>query len=663
MANELPREELENRIKELENEVLNYKQTNELLVERGKYLQAFLDNTNLPIYLKTADYKYILINKEYERLAHITNKDINGKNDFEVFPEPVAQLFRSQDEEVKKQKELLEFQETIPLADGTHTFITSKFPLYDEKGDICAVGGVCTDITEINRIKEELKESEEKYRKLFTNEIDAIVIFDIETRKFIDVNDAFLKLYGYSRDEISDLVADQISADPGKAREAIQKTADSGKDTLISRRRHRKKDGTEIIVTLSAGTFVWKGRDVMYAIIRDITAHVQAEDEKAGLEAQLRQVYKMEAIGTMAGGIAHDFNNILTIIIGNADLAGYNVAENDPARENIDNIIKASQRAREVVRQILTFSRLAKQNFILLEPGLVLTEAMRLLRSTIPTSVNIRQNIDLSCKSINADSTQLNQVLINLCSNAVAAMDENGLLEVSLAEVNLDTKDFGSRPGMIPGTYIRLSVKDNGPGINPDDLNRIFDPFFTTRDAGKGTGMGLSVVHGIVTNHGGMISVDSKPGTGSTFHAYFPTAAGRTGAKDNKPESEYAGDEHILFVDDEEDLVSIGARMLELHGYQVTEMTDSLEALEAFRSAPDIFDLVLTDQTMPNMTGVELASRLLEIRDNIPIILCTGYSSKISDDEAKEIGISDFFMKPYNMNQIIQVVRRVLDKA
>ncbi|MBU0730762.1 MAG: PAS domain S-box protein [Proteobacteria bacterium] len=656
-------EDLEQKIKELEAEVLSCKQKNASLEKKGKYLQAFLDNTNLPIYLKTADYKYMLINREYERLAHITNEEIIGKTDFEIFPESVAELFRSQDILVKKSKKNVEFRETIPLADGIHTFITSKFPLYDDNDQICAVGGVCTDITEINQIKEDLKESEEKYRKLFTNEIDAIAIFDIETRKILDVNCAFLKLYGYGRKEALSLTADDISAESEKTRQAIHQAAVVGEDTLILRRRHRTKDGTEIIVTLSAGSFVWKGRDVMFSIIRDISAHVKADEEKAALETQLRQVYKMEAIGTMAGGIAHDFNNILTIIVGNADLARYTIGENDPARINIENIIGASSRAREIVRQILTFSSQAKQNFIPVNPALIFNEAMQLLRSTIPATIEINQQIDANCKTINADSTQLNQVLINLCSNAVSAMDENGCLELSLKEVNLKAKDLGRRLGMKPGKFIRLSVRDNGPGINPENQERIFDPFFTTKEAGKGTGMGLSVVHGIVTNHGGMIIVESEPGAGATFHVYFPVIAEKTGVPKDESEKVSSGVEHIMFVDDEEALVAIGTQMLELQGYRVSAMTSSIEALEAFKAAPHAVDLVITDQTMPNMTGAQLATALLKVRADIPIILCTGYSSKISEEKAKALGVRDFFMKPFNMKQLSQLVRKTLDSS
>jgi signal transduction histidine kinase/CheY-like chemotaxis protein len=412
---------------------------------------------------------------------------------------------------------------------------------------------------------------------------------------------------------------------------------------------------------MSANIVLLNGEPHILSITRDITARKKAEEEKAKLESQLRQVYKMEAIGTMAGGIAHDFNNILTIILGNADLARYVLQDDAPARQYVNKILEASGRAKEMVRQILAFSRQAKQDLIPVRPHMIFSETLKLLRSTIPSSVDIQQDLNRQCRTIKADPTQLNQVLINLCANAVHAMDDKGTLRVSLQEVKLSSKDVKHKKNIEPGPYALLSVADTGKGISPEEKERIFDPFYTTKKVGEGTGMGLSVVHGIVQNHGGMISVKSSPGKGSTFNVYFPIIAEAAVKIKEVSPPRHMGNERLLFVDDEEKLVELATEMLQLHGYQVTSRTSSTEALETFKAAPDKFDLVITDQTMPDISGSELAVALLKIRPDLPIILCTGYSAKISPETAHELGITDYFLKPFDTEQLLRSVRKVLD--
>ena len=641
---------------------------------------------------------------------------------------------------------------------------------------------IATDISKRKEAEMALQENEAKYSQLFNNEIDAIAIFDAETREIIDCNQAFLTLYGYSREEALQLKADDISAEPEKTAASIGK-----KDTRVRRRLHKNKAGTEIIVDIAAGPVMLKNKNYMFArlhnitdhvrseealyesqqrfrvafntnpdsitinkmdgtyietnegfteltgytrenvlgissleiniwndpedrktlveglqksgrvenleaqfcmkdgsiktglmsasiihlhgephilsITRDITARKKADDEKEKLETQLRQAYKMEAIGTMAGGIAHDFNNILTIIVGNTELAKHVTKDDGPAKEYIDKILKASGQAKEMVHQILAFSRKAKQDLVPVKPQIVFTETLTLLSSTIPSSVEIRQNFDAKCRAIKADPVQLNQILMNLSANAVYAMDEKGLLEVSLQEVVLDKKDTGFKEYLKPGPYAMLTVTDTGAGISSDIIERIFDPFFTTKKFGKGTGIGLSVVHGIVESHSGMISTESTPGKGTTFRLYFPIIDEADTQTSDTGQVHCTGNERILFVDDEKSLVETGVEILRLLGYQVTGKTSSLEALETFKTNPEAFDLVLTDQTMPDMSGAELAVELLKIRPEIPIILCTGYSTKISDERAKEIGIVDYFMKPLDTNKLALIIRKALGPA
>ncbi len=395
----------------------------------------------------------------------------------------------------------------------------------------------------------------------------------------------------------------------------------------------------------------------------EIIEREQAEKEKGKLEVQLRQAFKMEAIGTMAGGIAHDFNNILAIILGNAEMANYNIPKDNAGRFNIEQILAASERARDLVKQILTFSRQSEQKLLPIQPCTVIKESLLLLRSTVPTTVSMMQNICTDSCTIMADPTQLHQMFMNLLSNAVHAMEEKGSLEVDVGIVEFGADDVKFQRGMKPGEYLEIKVSDTGTGMDQETIERIFDPFYTTKELDKGTGMGLSIVLGIVKSHKGFVEVDSKPGEGSKFTIHLPVMGDGQDQRVEETAKDYPnGNERILFVDDEEMLAKVGSSMLEMIGYEVTVKTSSIDAMETFRSDPAAFDLVITDQAMPNMSGAEMAVELLKTREDIPIILCTGFSNKISEEKAKEIGIKKFYLKPWNMKKLAHAVREVLEK-
>ncbi len=388
----------------------------------------------------------------------------------------------------------------------------------------------------------------------------------------------------------------------------------------------------------------------------------QAEEYKAKLEGQLQQSQKMEAIGTLAGGIAHDFNNILGIIVGNTELAMDDIPGWNPAHYNLEEVRKASLRARDMVKQILSFSRQTKQEAKPVRIKTIIEEALKLIRSSIPTIIEIRQNYSAQADTILADPTQINQVLMNLCTNANHAMREKGgILEIGLKNIDLDEKDVIRYQNITPGKYVALSVSDTGHGIEPDIVDRILDPYFTTKEIDEGTGMGLAVVHGIVKNHNGAIDVYSEHGKGTTFNVLLPLIQSEILPEAISSKPLPTGTERILFVDDEKALADLGKRMLERLGYDVTVRTRSIEALEAFRAQPDKYDLLLTDMTMPNMTGKDLAQELLRIRPDFPIILCTGYSETITEDSARQFGIKSFVMKPLVMREIAVTIRQVLD--
>jgi len=398
-------------------------------------------------------------------------------------------------------------------------------------------------------------------------------------------------------------------------------------------------------------------------IFWDITERKRAEEAKKKLEAQLQQGEKMEAIGTLAGGIAHDFNNILSAIIGYSELALEDAPKESLLQSNLQEVLEGGNRARDLIKQILAFSRQAEQELQPIQPKLIVKEVLKLLRASLPTTIEIKQNIQ-SDSSVQADPTQLHQVLMNLCTNAGYAMRETGgTLEVTLTDVELDPHFTARYPDMTPGPHIRLTVNDTGHGMTPEVRECIFDPFFTTKERGEGTGMGLSVAIGIVTSHGGTITVHSEPGMGSNFQVYLPLVEPGLDLELETEKPVLTGDERILFVDDEQPLAKLGKQILERLGYQVVISTSSVEALELFRAKADQFDLVITDMTMPNMTGHNLARELMKVRPDIPIILCTGFSERITVEKAKKIGIRELLLKPLSHRVLGNTVRKVLDES
>jgi len=383
----------------------------------------------------------------------------------------------------------------------------------------------------------------------------------------------------------------------------------------------------------------------------------------ANSEKQLQQVMKLQAIGTLAGGIAHDFNNILFPIVGYTELTIDDVPEDSQARQNLEEVLKAANRAKELVQQILTFSRQSSQERKALKVQYLIKEAVKLLRATIPSSIEIDCDIDESCGPIKGDPTQIHQIIMNLCTNAYHAMQESGgKLEVSLKEIILSYAQSRERLGIKAGQHIALTVKDSGHGMEPQVMERIFEPYFTTKEQGKGAGLGLSVIHGIVKNYGGDITVSSRPGKGATFEVILPIIDEiQEEIETDAPSIAIQGKERILLIDDEDQIINIEQQILERLGYQVTPKTDSEEALEEFAAQPDRFDLVITDMTMPKMTGDQLARRMMEIKPQIPVILCTGYSETISEEKALAMGIDKFVMKPIVKDVLASTIRTVLD--
>jgi PAS domain S-box-containing protein len=519
------------------------------------------------------------------------------------------------------------------------------------------------EIKERRRTEEALHESQERYRDLFEQSRDPIFVTTREGR-LIDGNQAYLDLLGYSKSELGNLKSQETYVnldDRSRFQQQIEQKG-SVRDFEVEL---KKKDGTKIDCLLTAT--VRKAEDGAIlgyqGIMRDITERTRAEEEKRRLEAQLVRAQRMEAMGTLAGGVAHDFNNILAAIVGYVELSMLDVAEVTKVKHNLEEVLRASKRAKDLVNQILAFSRQSQHELKPVEITPIVKETLKLLRASLPTTIEIRHHIEPSTGAIEADPTQIHQVLMNLCTNAAHAIgEEAGLLEVNVTKVDIDASTAPLNLDIDPGPYLRISVRDTGHGMTSEVLERIFDPYFTTKDKGKGTGLGLAVVHGIVKSHKGGICAESEPGSGTCFHVYFPRIEQKKELTDTPTVQTFpTGHERVLFVDDEQDLVQIAEQMLSHLGYEVTTRMSSNEALELFRVNPERFDLVITDMTMPNMTGDKLSKELMKIRPDIPIMLCTGFSERISEEKAKAMGIKDFIMKPLAMGDLAKRIREALE--
>jgi two-component system, cell cycle sensor histidine kinase and response regulator CckA len=418
------------------------------------------------------------------------------------------------------------------------------------------------------------------------------------------------------------------------------------------------RDGTERPIKDSGAPILLDGRDPLGVIL------VFQDDSKARkAEAALRQSQKLEAIGNLAGGIAHDFNNILTSIMGFTELSLQDLQHETELHDNLIEVLAAGKRAKSLVKQILTFSRKDEQEKYNIQINSILTENMKMLRSTIPSNITINKQISSESITIKANASQMNQVIINLITNAVQAIEDNGMIDIGLELIQLDKRNMDQYPDMMPGSYAKIYVSDTGCGISKENLNVIFDPYFTTKTPDKGTGLGLAVVHGIVKIHDGHITVYSEPGNGTTFHVYLPTATQFFKKPAIQTETDIPrGGERILFVDDEPSITKLQKRFLERLGYAVTAKTSSLDALETFRRTPDLFQLVITDMTMPEMTGDKLSKSVKEIKLDIPVILCTGFSEKINRKTALDFPVDGFLMKPIDIKKMAETIRNVLDK-
>jgi PAS domain S-box-containing protein len=571
----------------------------------------------------------------------------------------------------------------IVRPDGGERWIRDRaFPLRDGDGAIYRVVGLAEDITErklvesqIRALSEQLearvvertvqlRDANEALRKADSRQralLNAIpdVVFRIHRDgTFLDFSAAHgATLLPPDRIIGSNLTSAPIPDDVRVAlTSAIDRALDSG--AVVPMVYALTADGSN---RQFEARIVRSGSDEVVATVRDITGRKSAEAHRDRLEQQLRQSQKMEAIGTLAGGIAHDFNNILTAILGYAELLRAQVRGQTGVEERLTEITKAGARAKDLVSQILTFSRRREHTRTTMSLGPAIEEALRLLRAAIPATIEIDAQVDPDLPPVLADATQVHQVVMNLAANAAAAMAGGpGRLTVRCAAVELDAAGAADA-GLQAGPFVRLMIEDSGCGMPPEVLERIFDPFFTTKGPGEGTGLGLSVVHGIVKAHEGAILVDSRVGEGTAFRIYFPALTEREPSGARPRARTIAGrGEHVLIVDDEPALVELLRDQLQSLGYRVTAHVSPLEALADFLSRPLDFDVILTDLTMPGMSGADLAEKILKVRPDLPIVMATGYGHVMSEDRAREIGLRPLLFKPFSMAALGDAIQDAL---
>ena len=531
-----------------------------------------------------------------------------------------------------------------------------------------AVVGIGKDITERKRAEANRKKIETELlnrNKFIETVLDnlpiGLAVNFINEGEATYINKKFEEIYGWPKEEFenTDSFFEKAYPNPEYRRnimsQIIEDIQSGDPERMVWEGAEvTGKDGRKRIVT--AKNIPLYEQNLMISTVQDIT-------ERQNLQNRLQQSQKMEAIGTLAGGIAHDFNNILSAILGYTELVLDSIGKNTTSHNNLLEVYAAGIRAKDLVKQILTFARQSEEELKPVQLDIIIKEVLRFIRSSIPTTIQIEQNIE-SNSVIIGNATQVHQIMMNLCTNAAHAMQtKGGILKVSLKNVTIDGGFVSSKLELKPGEYIEIKVSDTGIGIPHDIIKSIFDPYFTTKSPGEGTGMGLALVHGIVETYGGKIIVDSELGYETVFTIYFPRLEKQRESILSNAKNFQKGNEHILFVDDELPIAKMNSQILESLGYRVTVRTSSVEALELFRSKPDRFDLVITDMTMPNIKGDKLAAELLKIRFDIPIILCTGFSKGVTEEKISEIGIKALAYKPIVKSELAKIVRRVIDET
>ncbi len=618
-------------------------------------------------------------NDYFYKLFGTSAEEVGG---YELTPDEYAERFlypddipvvRKETQKALKTKDpdfARKLEHRIKYSDGSTGHMSVKIYIKkDAMGNTITTYGVNQDITDLKKMEEKLIEATEKYSIIFNRSVEGLYVHNLDGQ-IIDANEIACQQTGYSREELLKMNALDLHVDTDDTLKLSEdevfkswRKREPGEKVLIFA-AHKRKDGTVFPVQITSGAAYFGKTKNILSVVQDITERKRAEEEKDEMTNRLQQAQKMESIGTLAGGIAHDFNNILLPAMLHTEIIINDLPPDHPLQEDAKEVLNSAKRAKELVQQILTFARKKAVKKIVLRSSLAIREVIKFLRSTIPATIDIIYDVKTDQDTILADPVQLNQIVINLCSNAAHSMKDNGgSLKITIDSETLSNKKTERFPGLKPGKYIKLSVEDTGTGIAPDVRDKIFEPYFTEKRAGEGTGLGLSIIHGIVKNFGGDIDVKSILGKGTAFHVYLPYIKAEAEPQVENKHKIQGGGERILFIDDEKPVVDISRKILKRLGYTVTAITDAARAFDIFKEKPEDFDLVITDMTMPEITGKELFHEMRKIKPGLPVIICTGFSHTIDEKEAAEIGINGFIYKPITKVDMARVIREVLDST
>ena len=638
----------------------------ERLRERENEFRSVVENSPVGIAMVDKDGHLTFCNRAMARIVGYSPEELRTMN-FEAFTHaddlkrewPLIEAMRNgASDEYQLEKRYIH-------KSGHHVWVDlSAGVARNASGEISFGFAFATDITARRMSEEALRTSEERFRLSFHLSPDAIAINRLSDGRYVDINQGFTDNLGYTRADVMGKTSLSLSiwVDP-KDRARLASGLRKAGRVVNMEALFKRKDGTRSTGLMSANVITIDHEPHILSVTRDIGMIKKTQEEKERLKAQLLRSQKLESLGTLAGGIAHDFNNILTSIVGFTELAMEEAGDGTTLHAMLSEVLGAGKRAADLTRQILTFSRQERPRMAPMDITPPIQDALRLLRATLPATLTIKSQISASPMIVEADNASTHQMIVNLATNAAHAMEGmKGVMTVWVEQVHFDENAQGPGPNFAEGDYVRITVSDTGPGIPEDHLEKIFDPYFTSKDADKGTGLGLAVVHGIVKSCGGHIAVRSRLGEGAAFIVHLP-AARDPAAEKSAPQfpALSSGAEHILFVDDEPAIVAMQEKSLKRMGYAVTARNGSLEALAAIREAPDAYDLVITDMTMPNMTGDQLAAEIKKVRRDLPVIICTGFSEKMVDGTAVLADVDEFMIKPVDRADMAKTIRRVLD--
>jgi PAS domain S-box-containing protein len=628
----------------------------------SSFLYALVNNTQNVIYAKSTDGRFILVNRTFYEIFGFEAGQVIGKTPFELFPQDIAAQHVENDRQVTESRKPLTFNEQAVTPDGRHEYISVKFPIMDSAGAVVAIGGISTDITDRVQMEKQLRDSEELFRLAFRTSPDAINLNRARDGLYIDINEGFTSLTGYTREEA---IGDAAIIKEIWENQADRKRLIDGlrKDGFVRglEARFVRKNGEIAIGLLSARLLRIKDEDVMLSITRDITDLKRAEAEREKYRNQMLQSQKMEAIGTLAGGIAHDFNNLLMGIQGRASIMSIDLAAAHPCMEHVKAILEHTKSAADLTKQLLGVAQGGKYETVPVDVNEVVHSSATLFGRT-RKEIRIHQKLCARPPVVVADRRQIDQILLNMFINAWQAMPGGGDIFLETSIVTLEAA-YCAPYSVAPGMFARICVTDTGVGMNEETRRQVFDPFFTTKDKGRGTGLGLASAYGIVKNHAGFINVYSEPGRGSTFNIYLPVTEEQAWSQEVPAPKLVGGTEKVLLVDDEQMILKVGTAMLEKLGYRVVCALGGREAVQIASTNGAEIDLVILDMIMPDLNGEKVFDILRAAKPSLPVLLSSGYSLNGQADKIMKKGCNGFIQKPFNLFELSDIVRKILDNG